>query len=142
MLDSMMEFSKERLSKVLEDYINNAIDLLKNDKEHFERQAIAAVSRRRLFGLRKPLAVNPTPEQAVSIARTRLKWYGYSNQSYRARRVQARYFQDMMDKSDPESKILLSVDDFSMLMNGDYSSKASWNSNTWDKKTDPNLADY
>lgn len=142
MLDSMMEFSKERLTKVLEDYINNAVNLLKRDKERYEKRAIEVVSRRRLFGLRKPLAINPTPEQAVSIARTKLKWYGYSNQSYLARRVQAHYFQNMMDKSDPESRILLSVDDFSMLMNGDYSSKASWNSNSWDKKTDPNLADY
>lgn len=142
MLDSMMEFTKDQLSDILNEYVNNAVLLLKDDQKKYQQQAISVVSRRRLFGLRKPLAENPTPEQAVAIAKSKLKWYGYSNQSYLARRVQAHYFQNMMDKSDPESRILLSVDDFSMLMNGDYSSKASWNSNSWDKKTDPNLADY
>lgn len=141
MLDSMMEFSKEGMAKILEAYIANAIDLLNENKRRFERRAIAEVTRRRFFGLRKPLAVDPTPEQAVSIVKAKLNWYGYSDQSYRARRMQAHYFQDMMDKSDPESKILLSVDDYSMLISGDYSSKASWNSDQWHKKNDPNLAD-
>lgn len=141
MLDSMMEFTKDQLSDILNEYVNNAVLLLKDDQKKYQQQAISVVSRRRLFGLRKPLAENPTPEQAVAIAKSKLNWYGYSTHSYRARRVHARYFQEMMDKSSPDSKFLVSVEDYAMLSNNDYSSRASWNANSWDSKNDKNLVD-
>lgn len=140
MLDSVMEFSKDSFSVLLKEYVDNAIEHLKYENEKFGKEAIKACTRRRFFGIRGPLAENPSADQAVEIVKKKLNWYGYSKQSYRARRIQAKMFQDMMDRSDPDAKMLISVDDHAMLMNGDYSSKASWNGDKWDSKNDPVIA--
>jgi len=137
----MMELSKDKLSEIIKEYIEDSIALLNQERRSYEKRAIEVVTRPRLFGLRAPMAINPTPEEAVRIVKERLKWYGYSRHSYMARRVQATMFQDMIDRGDADSKFLISVDDHSMLMNCDYSSKASWNANRWDAKNDPELAD-
>ena len=137
MLDSLIDISKERMSELLKNYIDNAITLLKHENNEYAKRAIETVTRRRLFGLRSPLAVNPTPEEAVQIVKEKLKWYGFSRQSYKARRIQAKMFQDMMDSSDPDSKFLISVSDHAMLVSCDYSPEARWRSGTWDYKNDP-----
>lgn len=137
----MMDFSKDRFSELLKEYVADAIVRVKSEDAEYANRAIEVVTRRRLFGLRAPLAVNPSPEEAVRIAKEKLKWYGYSKQSYKARRIQAKMFQDMIDKSDPESKFLISVEDHAMLVNRDYSSRASWNSDKWDYKNDPVIKD-